>query len=100
MMAVAAVVTMAPVVAVAAAMAVAAAIIAPAAIMAAATTMFSLMTVTLVVATASLAMFTRRTVLVETGAASGASSAVTAGQRQRASRAQREKSNCNQRCHP
>jgi hypothetical protein len=99
--AVAAVVTAAAIVAVAAAMvAAAAAVIAAAAAVIAAATMFALVAVTLVVITAAFAVFTRRAVLVEAGAASGAPTVVAAGKRQGASGAQREKPNRNQCCDP
>jgi len=83
------VVPVAAIVAVAAATAVVAA--------AATVTMFALVAVTFVVAAVAFAMFTRRAILVEAGAASQAP-AVAARKRQGASGAQREKPDRNQCC--
>jgi hypothetical protein len=85
----------------AAAAIVAVAVVAAATVVAATTAlaMFALVTVALVIAAASPAVFTRWTVLVEAGAAGGASAAIAAGQCQRASGAEHEKSGSGQRCH-
>ena len=93
----------APVVAVAAAatlLAAATTVTAAATVVTATVTAATLVAVTLVVATAAFAVFTRRAVLVEAGAASRAPTAVAAGKRQGAPGAQREKPNRNQCCDP